>query len=102
MKDLTEKIQNAVDTGALLRVTLSGRFDKTVKKCSYAVKSVRGKNVIACEKLMPDGKALHANLPTGGCAEIIAAESACYKNRPTFRQRISPPLYCARKKAPYI
>lgn len=102
MKDLTEKIQNAVDTGALLRVTLSGRFDKTVKKCSYAVKSVRGKNVIACEKLMPDGKALHANLPTGGCAEIIAAESAYYKQTDVSAKDFTAVVLRSKKGALHI
>ena len=102
MQKLKEKLSMSVSDGTFIRAVCSGRFDKTVKKCVFTPARRKSGDVIAEERFMPDGKALHSVCELQGFAEYLAGISALYKQTDIFCADFSASVLRSKKGAVHI
>ena len=102
MQKLINKLDAAVADGTFVRAVCSLRFDKTVKKCVYSPSKRKGADVIAEERFMPDGKALHSFYETDGFAETLSAVSEAYKQTDIICKDFTATVLRSKKGALHI
>ena len=102
MQKLSEMLQSSAADGTFIRAVCSGRFDKTVKKCVYTPAKRKNGAVIAEERFMPDGKALHSFVECKNFADVLAKESALYKQTDIFCGDFSACVLRSKKGAVHI
>ena len=99
MQELKNKLERSVSDGTFIRAVCSGRFDKTVKKCVYTPAKKKSGDVIAEERFMPDGKALHSFYEREDFGKALAEISATYKQTDIFCEDFSAVVLRSKKGA---
>ena len=102
MQKLVNKLDAAVADGTFVRAVCSLKFDKTVKKCVYSPSVRKGTDVIAEERFMPDGKALHSFYETDGFAATLSAVSEAYKQTDIICKDFTATVLRSKKGALHI
>ena len=102
MTELKNKLERSVSDGTFIRAVCSGRFDKTIKKCVFSPSKRRNERVIAEERFMPDGKALHGFLDRNGFSDALLDISASYKQTDIICEDFSAVVLRSKKGALHI
>ena len=102
MQKLTDMLKKSVSDGTFIRAVLSGRFDKTVKKCVYTKSKRKSGDVIAEERFMPDGKALHSSYTPDDFLNVLLENSASYRQTDIFCEDFSAVVLRSKKGAVHV
>ncbi len=102
MQKLVQKLDNAIADGTFIRAVCSGNFDKTVKKSVFTPSKRKNGYVIAEERFMPDGKALHSFCDPDKFAVYLSEISAGYKQTDVFCQDFTATVLRSKKGALHI
>ena len=79
MEKLFLKLENELKNGGFVKAVLSGSFDGSVKKITYAPVTVAGSVMTGRDIFTPDGKALHKNLPTDAFVSDLSETCAGFR-----------------------
>ena len=97
MEKLFEKLEKELGSGGFAKAVLSGSFEGSVKKISYAPVNISDTVMIGRDIFTADGKALRKNLSVPEFLSDISGSCACFKQMNIFCAAFSAEVLRSKK-----
>lgn len=102
MEKLFYRLKNEIKDGGFVKAVLSGSFDGSVKRVTYAPVSVSGGIMIARDIFTPDGKDLHNNFTMDEFLAELEKSSVSFRQTNVFCASFSAEILRSKKGSLHI